>query len=121
MDSASMPASTGNFDAATVKNQSPAKAARREAWWALPGAIALILLTLLLDLVMPKGASPDIGYCAAMLMAAATRRVRVLLSLAAVCLALTIFGYYLEAHSQTEWMDVFDRAMVGGVIVLTAF
>jgi signal transduction histidine kinase len=70
---------------------------------------------------MPRGASPDIGYCAAMLMAAATRRVRVLLALAVTCLGLTILGYTLENHPEPALMDIFDRAMVGGVILLTAF
>lgn len=121
MESASVPASLGQIDAAKVEPHTVTKTARREPWWPLPGAIVFILLTLVLDLIMPKGASPDIGYCAAMLMAAATRRVRVLLSLAAICLGLTILGYYLEAHGELAWMDIFDRAMVGGVIVLTAF
>src|SRR4051812_31754998 len=100
MDSASMPASLGKIDAAETKNRPIAKVVRREPWWPLPGAIAFILFTLILDLIMPKGAWPDIGYCAAMLMAAATRRARVLLSLAVICLGLTILGYYLEAQGQ---------------------
>src|ERR1051325_8446998 len=98
MDSALEPASLGQIDAAENRNQPIAKAARREPWWALPGAFSFVLLTFVLDLIMPRGASPDIGYCAAMLMAAATRRVRVLLALAVTCLGLTILGYSLEDH-----------------------
>ncbi|HEV8606585.1 MAG TPA: ATP-binding protein [Tepidisphaeraceae bacterium] len=121
MDSAFIPASaTEHLDAALQQDQSLPKAVRKEPWWALPGAIVLTLLTLALDLVMPRGASPDIGYCAAVLMAATTGRIRVLLILASFCSALTIIGYHLEPHGP-GWMDVFDRAMVIGVILLTAF
>jgi signal transduction histidine kinase len=121
MDSAARPASLSEADAVENNEQPIAKAARREPWWALPGAILFVLFTLVLDLIMPKGASPDIGYCAAMLMAAATRQVRVLMAFAAACLGLTVLGYTLESHGDTRWMDIFDRATVSGVIVLTAF
>jgi len=97
------------------------KAARKEPWWALPGAILITLITFTLDLIMPRGASPDIGYCAAMLMAVATGRLRFLLALAATCCALAIFGYSLEPPAPSEWMFVFDRCMVGAVVLLTAF
>jgi signal transduction histidine kinase len=116
-----MPASLGKIDADKPSNPDLPGVVRKEPWWALPAAILFVILTLALDLLMPRGASPDIGYCAAMLMAAATRRVRVLLSLAGICLGLTILGYYLEPHGSPQWMDMFDRAMVAGVIVLTAF
>jgi signal transduction histidine kinase len=121
MDSAFTPASAmGQFDAVIKQDESLPKAARKEPWWALPAAIILTFLTLALDLVMPRGASPDIGYCAAVLMAATTGRLRVLLTFAAACFALTIIGYHLEDHGP-GLMDVFDRAMVVGVILLTAF
>jgi len=121
MESTCRPASLGQPDAVKPDQPVLAKVVRKEPWWALPGAILFIVLTLVLDLIMPSGASPDIGYCAAMLMAAATRRTRVLLALAVACLGLNILGYQLEAHGSPGWMDIFDRAMVGGVIVLTAF
>jgi signal transduction histidine kinase len=109
------------MDAVKEPNPNLPRVVRKEPWWALPGAIFFVVLTLVLDLIMPRGASPDIGYCSAMLMAATARRPRLLLPLAVICLAFTTLGYYLEPHGSPAWMDVFDRAMVGGVIVLTAF
>jgi signal transduction histidine kinase len=109
------------LDAARPQNTQVSKSARKEPWWPLSGAILITLITFTLDLIMPRGASPDIGYCAAMLMAAATGRLRFLLALAATCCALTVFGYWLEPPSPNEWMFVFDRCMVGGVVLLTAF
>jgi len=92
-----------------------------EPWWAFPAAIFFTLLTLALDLVMPSGASPDIGYCAAVLLAATTRRLPIMLAFSAVCTGLAIMGYFLEPPAASEWMSIFDRAMVIGVIWLTAF
>jgi len=109
------------LDAARPQDAAVSKSARKEPWWPLSGAILITLITFTLDLIMPRGASPDIGYCAAMLMAAATGRLRFLLALAAACCALTVFGYWLEPPSPNEWMFVFDRCMVGGVVLLTAF
>src|SRR5207249_5008875 len=77
MDSASSLA-VGLVNTAGQQNSALPPPARREPWWVLPGAILITLITLTLDLVMPRGASPDIGYCAAMLMAAATGRIRFL-------------------------------------------
>jgi len=51
---------------------------------------------------MPRGASPDIGYCAAMLMAAATGRLSFLLTAAAICCVLNAIGYWLEPRSPNE-------------------
>jgi signal transduction histidine kinase len=121
MDSVLVPASAmGNFDAADNTLKSIDKPIPREPWWAFPAAIFVTLLTLGLDLIMPSGASPDIGYCAAVLLAATTRRLSVLLSFSVICTALTIGGYYLEPHPAPEWMSIFDRCMVMGVVWLTA-
>ena len=121
MDSASRALPVEFLDATSQQNPTVTKSARKELWWGLPGAILITLITLALDLVMPRGASPDIGYCAAMLMAAATGRLRFLLGLAATCCALNVFGYYVEPPAPIEWMFIFDRCMVGGVVLLTAF
>ncbi len=109
------------LDAARSPIANATKSARKEPWWLLAGAVLITLITFTLDLIMPRGASPDIGYCAAMLMAAATGRVRFLLALAATCCALAIFGYWIEPPAPSEWMFVFDRCMVGSVVLLTAF
>jgi signal transduction histidine kinase len=122
MDSASPTLPIGLLNTAG-QNPSLPKPAWKEPWWALPGAIVITLITFGLDLVMPRSASPDIGYCAAMLMVAATGRLRFLLSLAATCCALNVLGYSLEppASPGREWIFIFDRTMVGGVVLLTAF
>ncbi|HEV8291591.1 MAG TPA: histidine kinase dimerization/phospho-acceptor domain-containing protein, partial [Tepidisphaeraceae bacterium] len=121
MDSALMALPVKFGEAAREQNSTFPKAVRKEPWWALPGAILITLITFTLDLVMPRGASPDIGYCAAMLMAASTGRVRFLLGLAGGCCALNVVGYWLEPPAPSEWMFIFDRCMVGGVVLLTAF
>jgi signal transduction histidine kinase len=119
MDIASPTLPVGSLD--TQQDRAIAKSARKEPWWALPGAIVITLITFTLDLVMPRGASPDIGYCAALLMAVVTGRVRFLLALGIACCALNAYGYWLEPPASSEWMFVFDRTMVGGVMLLTAF
>jgi signal transduction histidine kinase len=121
MDSALTAPSAVPLDTEGQENSNLPKSARKEPWWALPGAILITLITFTLDLVMPRGASPDIGYCAAMLMAAATGRLRFLLALAATCCALAVFGYLVEPAAPSEWMFIFDRCMVAAVVLLTAF
>src|SRR3954468_2341533 len=120
MDSAS-PMPLGLATADRQKQQTESKPVRKEPWWAMPGTILFALITFTLDLVMPRGASPDIGYCAAMLMAVSTGRLGFLLAVAATCCALNAFGYWLEPPAPFEWMFVFDRTMVGLVVLLTAF
>src|SRR5690242_12510536 len=92
-----IPRDAGGKDNAHLPN-SP----RKEPQWALPGAILITLITFTLDLVMPRGASPDIGYCAAMLMAASTGRLRFLLGLAAACCGLSVFAYWIEPWEPSE-------------------
>jgi signal transduction histidine kinase len=121
MQGASPTLPVGFLNSSLQQNLPLPKLVRKEPWWALPGVILFTLITLALDLVMPRGASPDIGYCAAVLMAIATGRIRLLLAMAAICSALTIMGYYLEPAGAPAWMSIFDRAMVIGVILLTAF
>jgi signal transduction histidine kinase len=94
---------------------------RREPWWALPIAVILTAVTLTLDILLPRGASADILFCAVVLLAAATGRIGVLFAFAAICSALTITGYFLEPSGAPHWMSIFDRTIVMSVIWLTAF
>ena len=121
MESA-LPTLPAGLDQTAGQKQPISKSEKTEPWWALPGAILITLITFWLDLIMPRSASPDIGYCAAMLMVAATGRLRFLFAWAAACCALNAFGYSLEPSAgPSEWLFLFDRLMVGGVVLLTAF
>ncbi|HSU53739.1 MAG TPA: ATP-binding protein [Candidatus Dormibacteraeota bacterium] len=84
-------------------------------------SIALTILFLVADLLMPRGATPAIGYCVVLIVAAEARREWFLLGMAVVCSLLTWVGYFLEPAGAAWWMSVFDRAMVTMVVWSTFF
>jgi signal transduction histidine kinase len=109
-----LPTGTANVEGADLITR------RREPWWALPSAVVLTAITLALDIILPRGASADILFCAAVLLAAATARLSILLTFSCICSALTILGYFLEPLGAPQWMSIFDRTIVIAVIWLTA-
>jgi len=78
------------------------------------------LVMLFLDVVIPRGATPAIGYCLVPILAARPRNGRFLIVITGVCIVLTWAGLFLEPHGAEPWMSVFDRVMVTGVLGLTA-
>jgi len=108
--------------------QSPDRQAETHAWLGglrrlcdLPilGIFAAIGLFLVLDLVLPRGATAAIGYALVPVMAAVKRRSRFVFALTILCTGLTWIGYFFEPPGSAWWFSVFDRAMVSMVLWLT--
>jgi signal transduction histidine kinase len=78
-----------------------------------------MLLFFAADIVLPRGATPAIGYCLVLVLARATDRRGFLLAMTGICSALTWVGYAVEPAGAAWWMSVFERAMVTGVLWLT--
>lgn len=72
-----------------------------------------------LDLVLPRGATPAIGYALLPVLAASNRKFSHLLFITALCTVLTWIGYFFEPAGATWWYSVFERAMVSMVLWLT--
>ena len=81
--------------------------------------VAAMLVFFAADIVLPRGATPAIGYCFVLVLARATGRRGFMLGVAGVCTVLTWIGFFLEPAGAAGWMSVFDRAMVSGVLWLT--
>ncbi len=81
-----------------------------------PGAIAALLFVG--DLLIPRGATPAIGYCVIPVLAGVARRGDFLIGMTIVCTILTWVGYFFEPPGAAAWMSVFDRAMITGALWL---
>src|SRR5438046_3190057 len=79
-------------------------------------SVALTILCFGFDLVLPRGATPAIGYCLVLVVAArADQEVDhrlFLLVMSVVCSVLNWVGLFLEPPGALWWMSVFDRVMV---------
>jgi len=71
------------------------------------------------DLLIPRGATPAIGYCAIPVLAGNARRREFLLAITIACSVLTGAGYFFEPAGAMAWMSIFDRIMILGVLWLT--
>jgi signal transduction histidine kinase len=88
--------------------------------YAVVAAVAAVIAgCFVADVLLPRGATPAIGYCLVPLLAVRTRRLWFILVTMAVCTVLTWAGYYLEPAGAPWWMSVFERWMVTGVLWLT--
>jgi signal transduction histidine kinase len=83
-------------------------------------SVALVLVLLSIDLVLPRGATAAIGYCIIVVMVAGTGRGGLLIWLTFACTILTWAGFAFEPAGASAWMSAFDRLMVTGVLWLTA-
>jgi len=81
-----------------------------------PGTIAVLLFVG--DLLIPRGATPAIGYCVIPVLAGGKQRPRFLLAITIACTILTWLGYFLEPAGAPAWMSGFDRGMVTGALWL---
>jgi signal transduction histidine kinase len=79
------------------------------------------VLFFIADLLLPRGATPAIGYCLVLIVAAESRRGSFLLGMAVACSLLTWAGYFLEPPGGVWWMSMFDRAMVMMVVWIAFF
>ena len=85
------------------------------------GCLLLIVLFFIVDIVVPRGATPAIGYCLVPVLARNTHQRRFVFLITATCTVMTWIGYFLEPMGAAWWMSIFDRAMVTGVLWLTLF
>jgi signal transduction histidine kinase len=88
----------------------------RLVWHA--ATFAVVAASLVLDLVLPRGATAAIGYAIVPVLAAVHRRARFVLLMTALCTVLTWMGYVLEPPGVGWWFSLFDRAMVSMVLWL---
>src|SRR3954451_12651783 len=68
--------------------------------------VACILATIIIfaaDIVLPRGATPAIGYCLVPVLARATGRRSFVLALTGICTILTWVGYILEPSGAALW------------------
>ena len=82
-------------------------------------AVAAAALFFILDMLVPRGATPAIGYTLVFVLASRSRNRAFLLGMAGGCIALTWVGYFLEPSGAPWWMSVFDRSMITMVLLLT--
>jgi len=79
-------------------------------------SVLIALVCLISDLLLPRGATPAIGYCIIPLIAVRTRRRWFIFLMMGLCTLLTWVGYYLEPPGGPWWMSIFERAMVTWVL-----
>jgi len=82
-------------------------------------AVAAAALFFILDILVPRGATPAIGYTLVFVLASRSRDRALLLGMAVGCIALTWVGFFLEPSGAPWWMSVFDRSMITMVLLLT--
>jgi signal transduction histidine kinase len=86
-------------------------------WYA--ATFAVIVVSLLLDIVLPRGATAAIGYAIVPVLAAVHRKAGFILAMTALCTLLTWLGYFVEPAGIGWWFSLFDRAMVSMVLWLS--
>jgi signal transduction histidine kinase len=90
-------------------------------FWPVAGSLGLVVLFFIADTLLPRGATPAIGYGVVPLLAVRARRRGFLAEMTAFCSVLIWVGYFLEPAGAPLWMSIFDRAMVTGSMWLSAF
>src|SRR5687768_1871590 len=81
-------------------------------------ALVAALAFFIADTLMPRGATPAIGYALVPVLAGSRTR-WVVLGVTVVCTVLTWGGFLLEPSGAPWWMSAFDRLMITGVLWLT--
>jgi signal transduction histidine kinase len=85
----------------------------------LVSALAIALL-FVMDLVLPGGPAPAIGYCAVVVLAGMLGRRSVTLAVTLICIVLTGLGYGLEEPNGVPvWLSLLNTGMVMVVIAMT--
>jgi len=87
--------------------------------WPVVLSITITICFFLADLLLPRGATPAIGYCLVPVIAVGLGRRDFLIAMMIACTVLTWVGYVLEPAGGPAWMSVFERSMVTGVLWLT--
>jgi light-regulated signal transduction histidine kinase (bacteriophytochrome) len=84
-------------------------------------AVTAALIFFGIDLLMPRGATPAIGYTLVIVLAGGSRNRSFLVAITAACAVLTAVGYFLEPAGAAWWMSVFDRSTIVMVLWLAMF
>src|SRR5690242_20272936 len=74
--------------------------------------VVVTAIFFLADFVLPRGATPAIGYCLVPVLARGTGRRSFVLWFTGICTVLTWIGFFVEPAGASLWMSVFDRGMV---------
>jgi signal transduction histidine kinase len=91
---------------------------RAGRYWIYAASVGMALFLFVCDLLIPRGATPAIGYCAVPVLAAGARRHRFLLGITAICSLFTALGLYFEPLGGALWMSAFDRTLIVAVLWL---
>src|SRR4051812_40957809 len=117
---------TDPFDATTELSRAyEVKFSQKSIQLLLPSTLASVLAVaaaaffFILDVLVPRGATPAIGYTLVFVLASRSRKREFLLGMAGACIILTWVGYFLEPSGAPGWMSVFDRSMISMVLLLT--
>lgn len=81
-------------------------------------AIAAASVFFVADILLPRGATPAIGYTLVAVLAGSSRKSSVIVGITAVCTVLIWAGFFLEPSGAPWWMSAFDRMMVTLVLWL---
>lgn len=84
--------------------------------WAFALGLGLSLVLFVVDVILPRGATVSIGYCAVPAIAAGTRSRRVLVGMASLCTVLNWLARSWEPVIYSAWEPLFNRALVTAVI-----
>jgi signal transduction histidine kinase len=79
-------------------------------------AVGAVLACFVADTLMPRGATPAIGYALVPVLAAGSRSGSFVLGITAGCAVLTAAGFFLEPAGAAWWMSAFDRVLIGAVL-----
>src|SRR5690349_2814610 len=82
-------------------------------------AVAAAAFFFILDLLVPRGATPAIGYTLVFVLASRSRKRAFLLVMAGACTILTWAGYFLEPTGAPWWISLFNRLAITMVLLLT--
>jgi signal transduction histidine kinase len=82
-------------------------------------AIAAASVFFVADVLVPRGATPAIGYALIPVVAGGTRKRSVILAMTAAAVVLTWAGYFLEPQGAAWWMSAFERLMISVVLGIT--
>jgi signal transduction histidine kinase len=100
----------------------PETKVRRSPWsgdlWPGLASAALAILLFVGDVLIPRGATPAIGYCAIPLLASGVKRRGFVFGMTIACTVFTWVGYLVEPGGGAAWMSGFDRIMVTGALWL---
>lgn len=89
----------------------------KQSVWIYATGVAIAAVTFVIDLALPRAAAP-VAYCAVVVLLAELRRQRIVFFAAAICSVLMVLGHVLGPGQYPEWISLFTRGSLIGVIWL---